>query len=236
MRLFKHGRDKQSRQKETSAGFTLMELLVVLAILGLLASFAVPRVLKYFSSAKTDTAAIQINNLSAALDLYRLETGRYPTTSEGLKALIDEPDGARGWDGPYIDKREGSLILGAGLIIIAIPAKWARMWISSHWGPMMHRAEKMKIRMSQTGAPSDNPKTEPHDSITAAPPRITKRHSAYSGTLGADAFVFDRRQFSVHDTGRNPHGYRPSGCGQSAGFGGWRGLLGHRSAFNAGFQ
>ncbi|GEQ96609.1 type II secretion system protein GspG [Iodidimonas gelatinilytica] len=107
MHLFKHSRNKQSRQKETSAGFTLMELLVVLAILGLLASFAVPRVLKYFSSAKTDTAAIQINNLSAALDLYRLETGRYPTTSEGLRALIDEPDGARGWDGPYIDKREG---------------------------------------------------------------------------------------------------------------------------------
>lgn len=75
---------RQTRKKQS--GFTLMELLVVLAILGLLASFAVPRVLKYLSGAKTDGANIQINNLSGALDLYRLETGRYPTTAEGLQA------------------------------------------------------------------------------------------------------------------------------------------------------
>ncbi|WP_281301620.1 MULTISPECIES: type II secretion system major pseudopilin GspG [unclassified Iodidimonas] len=96
---------RQTRKKQS--GFTLMELLVVLAILGLLASFAVPRVLKYLSGAKTDSANIQINNLSGALDLYRLETGRYPTTAEGLQALIKEPTGARGWNGPYIDKPEG---------------------------------------------------------------------------------------------------------------------------------
>lgn len=96
-----------SFHRKGSHGFTLIELLVVLAILGLIAAFAVPRVLGYLSGAKTDAAMIQIRNIGAALDLYRLENGSYPSTAEGLKALIEKPQGARRWNGPYLDKAEG---------------------------------------------------------------------------------------------------------------------------------
>lgn len=87
-------------------GFTLVELLVVLVILGLIAAFAVPQVIKYLAKAKTESAAIQIQRLSGILDLYNLEVGRYPTTEEGLQALIEQPVDAKGWDGPYVKKAD----------------------------------------------------------------------------------------------------------------------------------
>ena len=90
-------------------GFTLLELLVVLVILGLLAAFAVPQVLNYLGGAKSDAAAIQIDNLGTALDLYRLDTGRYPSGDEGLRALVEKPGDAERWNGPYVKKRESLL-------------------------------------------------------------------------------------------------------------------------------
>lgn len=84
--------------------FTLIELLVVMVILGLLASLVGPQVMKHVGASKTKTAQLQISELSAALDLYRLEVGRYPTSQEGLKALIDAPPGVMGWNGPYLKK------------------------------------------------------------------------------------------------------------------------------------
>lgn len=94
---------------DSSAGFTLIELLVVLAILALLATVAVPPIMGYLGKAKTDTARVQIHNLSSILDLYRLDVGRYPTQDEGLKALVTRPSGVENWNGPYV-KREASLI------------------------------------------------------------------------------------------------------------------------------
>jgi general secretion pathway protein G len=87
-------------------GFTLIELLVVLVILGLLAGLVGPRVLKYLGGAKTDTAALQIDELGAGLDLFHLEVGRYPTTDEGLVALSTEPTGVDNWNGPYLKKKD----------------------------------------------------------------------------------------------------------------------------------
>ena len=68
-----------------------------------------PRVLKYVGKAKTETAAIQLENVSSALELYFLETGQYPTTSIGLTALIEQTSGVENWDGPYLKKENGIL-------------------------------------------------------------------------------------------------------------------------------
>ncbi|MEE9139278.1 MAG: type II secretion system major pseudopilin GspG [Alphaproteobacteria bacterium] len=87
-------------------GFTLLELLVVLAILGFLATIAVPQVLKYLSGAKTKTAVIQVQQLGATLDLYRLDIGRYPTDEQGLEALLEPPPDAENWNGPYLKKQD----------------------------------------------------------------------------------------------------------------------------------
>jgi len=91
--------------KLRSSGFTLIELLVVLVILGLLAGLVGPRVLKYLASAKTDTAKLQIEEFSASLDLFHLEIGRYPTSEEGLTALVSQPAGVDNWHGPYLRKK-----------------------------------------------------------------------------------------------------------------------------------
>jgi general secretion pathway protein G len=87
-------------------GFTLIELLVVLVILGLLAGLAGPRVLKYLGGAKADTAKLQIVELAVGLDLFYLEVGRYPTTEEGLIALVEPPMGLTDWAGPYFKKQQ----------------------------------------------------------------------------------------------------------------------------------
>jgi len=92
-------------RKNRARGFTLIELLVVLVILGLIASVIGPRVVGYLAGAKSDTAKLQIEELSGALELYKLETGRYPSTEDGLQALVQAPAGVTGWRGPYLKKK-----------------------------------------------------------------------------------------------------------------------------------
>lgn len=83
-------------------GFTLVELLVVLAILGLLAGLVGPRVIGQLGGAKAKTAAVQIKDLESAAELFRLDVGRYPSEAEGLQALVTQPSGVVGWNGPYL--------------------------------------------------------------------------------------------------------------------------------------
>lgn len=86
-------------------GFTLLEILVVLVILGMLASLVGPQVFKQLAGSKTRAAELQIQELSAALDLYRLEVGSYPTSDQGLGALISKPSNVKNWNGPYLKKK-----------------------------------------------------------------------------------------------------------------------------------
>lgn len=97
-------RTGRARLHRSEAGYTLMELLVVLAILGLLAAIATPMVLHYLDSAKVSTAKTEVSNLAAGLDLFKYDVGRYPTTEEGLEALVSAPDGVENWNGPYVKK------------------------------------------------------------------------------------------------------------------------------------
>ena len=92
---------KQTTQKRPN-GFTLLELLVVLAILGLLYAIVGPQVIKYLSSSKSETAQVQVKNIDAAMKLLRLDAGRYPTTEEGLNALVTQPQQMPNWRGPYL--------------------------------------------------------------------------------------------------------------------------------------
>ncbi len=89
-----------SRQQQS--GITLLELLVVMVILGLIMGLVGPAVWNALGGAKQDTAKTQIGLIGQSLNNYRLDTGRYPTTEEGLKALIEKPASAKKWRGPYL--------------------------------------------------------------------------------------------------------------------------------------
>ncbi len=85
-----------------AAGFTLLELLVVIVILGLLIGLVAPAALRQLAGAKNSIARQSIEQLSSVLDLYRLDTGNYPSTKRGLQALVEQPSGVANWNGPYV--------------------------------------------------------------------------------------------------------------------------------------
>ena len=94
--------DKHGRILSGSAGFTLIEMLVVLVIIGLIMGLVGPRVLNYLTDARVKAARLQIEAFSSALDLYYLDSGRYPATAEGLNALVRRPGNVESWNGPYL--------------------------------------------------------------------------------------------------------------------------------------
>ena len=90
------------RRRSAQRGFTLVELLVVITIIALIMGIVGPRVLGYLSESKAKAAKIQIESFASALDLYYLDTGRYPAGSEGLAALVRKPGNVSTWNGPYL--------------------------------------------------------------------------------------------------------------------------------------
>lgn len=103
MKIFRAERASTALKRQQAAhGFTLLELMVVLAILALLGGLVGPKVLDYLGKAKSRTAIVQIAELEKTLDNFKLDVGRYPTTEEGLDALVKRPASANLWSGPYI--------------------------------------------------------------------------------------------------------------------------------------
>ncbi|HEY4921788.1 MAG TPA: type II secretion system major pseudopilin GspG [Xanthobacteraceae bacterium] len=95
-----HNRRRRARRSE--AGFTLVEILVVITIIGLIMALVGPRVLNYLAESKVKAARIQVESFGSSLDLFYLDNGRYPSTSEGLAALAQRPGGIDSWNGPYL--------------------------------------------------------------------------------------------------------------------------------------
>ncbi len=89
------------------AGYTLLELLVVLGIIVLIATIAAPQVLRYLGAARTETAKAQISALSTAVELYALDHGGFPSQQAGLRALVAQPPGDTRWKGPYLRRATG---------------------------------------------------------------------------------------------------------------------------------
>ncbi len=98
----------QLRRSNSSApsGFTLIEILVVITIIGAVMAFAANRIFGQGDEAKSRLAKAQLSEMGGKLDLFKLDVGRYPTTSEGLKALLQNPGGMTNWNGPYVNKEE----------------------------------------------------------------------------------------------------------------------------------
>jgi general secretion pathway protein G len=103
------GTRRSARVGAGDAGFTLLELLVVLGILTLIATVAAPQVLGYLGQARSQAAQVQIKNIASALELFYLHNGGYPTEQTGLTALVKAPAGVATWHGPYL-KSAGGLV------------------------------------------------------------------------------------------------------------------------------
>jgi len=95
-------RQRRQTRRHGERGFTLVEILVVITIIGLIMALVGPRVLHYLTESKVKAAKIQIESLGSALDLFYLDVGRYPTSSEGLSLLVERPGNVVSWNGPYL--------------------------------------------------------------------------------------------------------------------------------------
>ena len=103
------GRRALLGRSRNDAGYTLLELLVVMGILAVLTAVATPQLMGYFGKAKTQSAQIQIENIGTALEMYYMENGSYPSASVGLRALVEATPEAPRWNGPYLKKAKNLL-------------------------------------------------------------------------------------------------------------------------------
>jgi general secretion pathway protein G len=93
-----------NQHNKRQTGFTLLELLVVLGIIAMLAGLVGPQVMKHMGESKVKAAKVQLEDLAQTLDMYKLDVGSYPTSEQGLNALIENPGDIQRWNGPYLRK------------------------------------------------------------------------------------------------------------------------------------
>jgi general secretion pathway protein G len=130
--------------KRPVEGFTLLELLVVMVIIGLLASYVAPRFFDQIGKSEVKAARAQLDALDKALGTYRIDTGRYPSTEQGLKALIDKPQDEPKWAGPYLAKA-------------LPPDPWGRAYLYRTPGEKNREFELMSLgKDGQRGGTGDN--------------------------------------------------------------------------------
>lgn len=125
-------RKRPGKDTGQEAGFTLLELLVVLAILGLLAAIVGPQVIKYLDSSKSKTAQVQAKNVVAALNLFKLDASRYPTEQEGLEALVKAPQNLPSWNGPYLPEQSAIIDPWGRPYLMRIPGEHGEVDVYSH--------------------------------------------------------------------------------------------------------
>ena len=138
MRRFAISRGRRA-DRRAEAGFTLVEMLVVIAIIGLIMGLVGPRGLNYLGDSKVKAAKLQIESFSSSLDLFYLDVGRYPTGSEGLGALAQRPGNTGIWNGPYLKTGAVRPIHGDTLTFTALPPS-AALTRSYRWDRMARRA------------------------------------------------------------------------------------------------
>lgn len=123
---------RRTRTGREANGFTLLELLVVLAVLGLLAAIVGPQVLRYLDSSKTQTARVQAKNVAAALNLFKLDTARFPTAQEGLGILVKAPPAMADWNGPYLPEQSAIIDPWGRPYLLRVPGEHGEVDVYSH--------------------------------------------------------------------------------------------------------
>jgi general secretion pathway protein G len=113
---------KQSENPSKEAGYTLTELVIVIAVLGILAAAITPAVLGRFNTSQQRSAALQAGTLAAAMDEFFVDIGRYPTAEEGVQALLTTPSDLAGWSGPYV-RSERTLSDPWGNAYVIVPSE-----------------------------------------------------------------------------------------------------------------